>query len=101
MMLKQRPHVVKNNNNNNNNNTITTATATNTKNNKKNNNNNKRVGFRPEDIEAGTEIALRRRNRVPPEEPDFYYLDRLFDPEQLDYTPMSELIKRYKKRNLR
>lgn len=29
-----------------------------------------------------------------------YCLDRLFDPEELYYTPMDELIKRYKKRNL-
>lgn len=29
-----------------------------------------------------------------------FYLDRLFDPEQLYYTPMEELLKRYKKRNL-
>ncbi|CAF0895723.1 unnamed protein product [Brachionus calyciflorus] len=29
-----------------------------------------------------------------------FYLDRLFDPEQLYFTPMEELIKRYKKRNL-
>lgn len=32
---------------------------------------------------------------------DDYCLDRLFDPEELYYTPMDELLKRYKKRNLR
>lgn len=29
-----------------------------------------------------------------------YCLDRLFDPEQLYYTPMEDLIKRYKKVDL-
>ena len=29
-----------------------------------------------------------------------YCLDRLFDPEDLFYTPMEELLKRYKKRDL-
>ena len=32
---------------------------------------------------------------------DDYCLDRLFDPEELYYTPMDILIKRYKIRNLR
>lgn len=32
---------------------------------------------------------------------DDYCLDRLFDPEELYYTPMDELLKRYKKRDLR
>jgi len=32
---------------------------------------------------------------------DDYCLDRLFDPEELYYTPMDELLKRYTKRNLR
>ena len=32
---------------------------------------------------------------------DDFCLDRLFDPEQLYYTPMEELIKQYAKRNLR
>jgi len=32
---------------------------------------------------------------------DDYCLDRLFDPEELYYTPMDELLKRYKTRNLR
>lgn len=30
-----------------------------------------------------------------------YCLDRLFDPEDLYYVPIDELIKRYKKRDLR
>lgn len=29
-----------------------------------------------------------------------YCLDRLFDPEQLYYTPMEQLIKQYKTRDL-
>jgi hypothetical protein len=33
--------------------------------------------------------------------PESYYLERLFDPEELYYTPMEELLKRYKKRDLR
>ena len=32
---------------------------------------------------------------------DDYCLDRLFDPEQLYYTPMDELLKRYPIRDLR
>lgn len=31
---------------------------------------------------------------------DDYCLERLFDPEDLYYTPMNELLKCYKKRNL-
>ena len=31
--------------------------------------------------------------------PDSYFLERLFDPEELYYIPMSELLKRYKKRD--
>ena len=31
---------------------------------------------------------------------DDYCLDRLFDPEELYYVPMEELVKRYKHRNL-
>ena len=34
------------------------------------------------------------------DESDDYCLDRLFDPEDLYYVPMRELVKRYKKRNL-
>jgi hypothetical protein len=36
----------------------------------------------------------------PPSVMSDYCLDRLFDPEDLYYTPMEELLKRYKKRDL-
>jgi hypothetical protein len=39
-----------------------------------------------------------KHNRLP--SPENYYLDRLFDPEDLYYTSMDELLKRYKKRDL-
>lgn len=43
-----------------------------------------------------------KRNRNPSiVSMDDYCLDRLFDPEELYYTPMDELLKRYAKRNLR
>lgn len=45
------------------------------------------------------EIPRRKRNESI-ESMDDYCLDRLFDPEQLYYTPMEELLKRYKKRDL-
>ena len=40
-----------------------------------------------------------KKVRIP--SPDQYYLDRLFDPEELYFTPMDQLLKRYKKTNLR
>ncbi|RNA45019.1 EF-hand domain-containing C3orf25 [Brachionus plicatilis] len=43
-------------------------------------------------------MALKNIER--PESECSYCLDRLFDPEELYYTPMDELLKRYKKRNL-
>jgi hypothetical protein len=50
--------------------------------------------------------ALKRKNRriqlgKEQEDWDDFCLDRLFDPEELHYTPMPELLKRYKKRDLR
>ncbi len=42
----------------------------------------------------------RMQTEKPPSVMSDYCLDRLFDPEDLYYTPMEELLKRYKKRDL-
>ena len=48
------------------------------------------------------EVVVQRKKRNDSiESLDDYCLDRLFDPEELYYTPMEELLKRYKKRSLR
>lgn len=44
--------------------------------------------------------AKRTSKTIDDDEVDDYCLNRLFDPEELYYVPMRELVKRYKKRNL-
>ena len=53
-------------------------------------------------VSEQTQNTLRTRKRQESiESLDDYCLNRLFDEEGLYYTPMDELLKRYKKRDLR
>lgn len=53
-------------------------------------------------VETGDKKPVKARNKkkVRLASPETYYLDRLFDEEELYYTPMNELLKRYKKVDL-
>jgi hypothetical protein len=67
---------------------------------------NKKVLFKNINKSSNLSKALeRRKNRLKNEQSydewTDYCLDRLFDPEELHYTPMPELLKRYKKRDLK
>ena len=74
---------------------------------KSNTNKNKKVLFKNLSNSSSSNLKAleRRKNRLKQEqnaeEWSDFCLDRLFDPEELHYTPMPELLKRYKKRNLR
>jgi hypothetical protein len=73
----------------------------------KKDNKNKKVLFKNLSNSSNSNLKAleRRKNRLKQEQSQEewtdYCLDRLFDPEELHYTPMPELLKRYKKRNLR
>ena len=55
--------------------------------------------FKLNEQNQNTQRTRKRKESI--ESLDDYCLNRLFDEEGLYYTPMDELLKRYKKRDLR